>query len=81
MSLEQFDGGPVRQKVEGVTQQDGLEARDGLDPDDVGDDLRLVSDHCGVTYSQTIEKIHQDHHWNLKCIDSKNPISISNISN
>ena len=62
MSLEQFDGGPVRQKVERVTQQDGLEARDGLDPDDVGDDLRLVPDHCGVAYSQTIEKIHQDHH-------------------
>ena len=62
MSLEQFDGGPVRQKVEGVTQQDGLEARDGLDPDDVGDDLRLVSDHGRVAHSQTIEKIHQDHH-------------------
>ena len=62
MSLEQFDGGPVRQKVEGVTQQDGLEARDSLDPDDVGDDLRLVPDDRGVAYSQTIEKIHQDHH-------------------
>ena len=62
MSLEQFDGGPVRQKVEGVTQQDGLEARDGLHPDDVGDDFRLVSDDCGVAYSQTIEKIHQNHH-------------------
>ena len=62
MSLEQFDGGPVRQKVEGVPQQDGLEAGDGLDPDDVGDDLRLVPNHCGVAYSQTIEKIHQDHH-------------------
>ena len=62
MSLEQFDGGPVGQKVEGVPQEDSLKAGDGLDPDDVGDDLRLVSDHGCVAHSQTIEKIHQDHH-------------------
>ena len=53
--LEHFDGWPVCQEVERIPEKDGLEAGDGLHPDDVGHRLGLVSDDGSVGDGQTVE--------------------------
>ena len=61
--LKHFDGWPIGQKVERIPEEDGLETGDGLHPDDVGHRLRPVPDDSRVGDSQTVEQVHQDHHW------------------
>ena len=55
-------GRHVREEVEGVAEQHGLEGGDGLDLGAVGEDLGLLADETGVADSEAVEEVHQDDH-------------------
>ena len=53
---------PASQEVEGISEQDGLQVGDRLNPGDVADNLRLLLDGAHVVHGQAVQQVHQDHH-------------------